>query len=613
MNIDAILTLAILVVTIALFISDRFRLDVVALFSLLALLLSGVLSPEESLAGFSSPVGVMIAALFVVGGALTDTGVAEWLGHRMGRIAGENESQVILWVMLTTTCVSAFMSSTGTVAILMPVVGTLAHRKGIAPGRIFLPLAFSAHLGSMLTLISTPPNLVVSDTLRAAGHEPFRFFSFFPVGIVILFVGIAYLVLYGRKRLPGEEGAVRTVSRSWTADDLARDYGMEPSLHTLKVPAGSPLCGKKLGDANLRAVHHVNVLGVASSGSVGEETHAVHTRTVFAAGDVLQVQGTDEDVKAMARDWRLEPVADTGSFVLPMEDSLAEVVLPRRSPLVGRTLRETKFRDRFRMTALAVRRSSGEVAAVGPATPALLDFPLRTGDTLLVKGRHKHLRNLKDERSAFILVAEPDRPSERFLEPRRAATAVAITVGMLVVMAFGWLPNVVAVLVAAGAMVMTRCVRPVDVYRTINWESLVLIAAMLPMATALEKTGLTRMLVAWAETSFAGAPPIAVLAAVLLLTSALGLFMSNTATAVLIAPVALRVAEGLNLAPEPLLMGVAIAASAAFATPISSPVNTLVMGPGSYRFGDFTRVGLPLQVLVLVTALLVVPLVFPFR
>ncbi len=536
MNIDAILTLAILVVTIALFISDRFRLDVVALFSLLALVLSGVLSPEESLAGFSSPVGVMIAALFVVGGALTDTGVAEWLGHRMGRMAGENEAQVILWVMLTTTCVSAFMSSTGTVAILMPVVGTLAHRKGIAPGRIFLPLAFSAHLGSMLTLISTPPNLVVSDTLRAAGQEPFRFFSFFPVGIVILFVGIAYFVLYGRKRLPGEEGTVRAAYRSWT-----------------------------------------------------------------------------EDVEDMAREWKLRPVADAGPFVLSVEESLAEVVLPRRSPLVGRTLRETKFRDRFHVTVLAVRRSSGDVVAAGPATPALLEFPLRGGDTLLVKGRHKHLRNLKDERSEFILVAEPDRPSERFLEPRRAAAAVAITLGMLIVMGFGWLPNVVAVLVAAGAMVMTRCVRPVDVYRTINWESLVLIAAMLPMATALEKTGLTRMLVAWAETSFSGAPPVAVLAAVLLLTSTLGLFLSNTATAVLIAPVALRVAEGLNLAPQPLLMGVAIAASAAFATPISSPVNTLVMGPGGYRFGDFTRVGLPLQVLVLVIALLVVPLVFPFR
>lgn len=608
MNADALLTFGILVATIALFVSDRLRLDVVALLSLLALVLTGVIGTNEALAGFSSPAVVMITGLFVIGAALAETGVADWLGYRLGRIAGSSEGSVIAWVMIATAGLSAFMSSTGTVAILLPVVGTLAHRRGVSPARVFLPLAFAAHLGSMLTLISTPPNLVVSDALREAGFAPFRFFSFFPPGIVILVVGIGYFVLYGRRLLPGQAGVTRSTSRTWTADELAQEYGIAPSLHTLRIPAGSRLARMELGSANLRAAHHVNVVGI----STGQEIRPVLPRTVFEAGDVLRVQGTQEDVEQMAQAWGLEQLPDSGSLALPTEETVAEIVLPRRSTLVGRTLRETKFRDRYRATVLAVRRSTGDVAAVGPATPALIDFPLRVGDTLLLKGRHKHLRNLRDEKRDFILVAEPDLRSDVFVDERRAIGAVLITLAMLVVMAFGWLPNVVAVLAAAVVMVLTNCVRPVDAYRTINWESVVLIAAMLPMATALEKSGATRMLVDAVERNFLGSPPLVILAVVLVLTSALGMVISNTATAVLVAPVAIRVAQALDLAPEPMLMGVAIASSAAFATPIASPVNTIVMGPGGYRFADFVRVGLPLQLLVLATALLVVPLVFPF-
>jgi di/tricarboxylate transporter len=510
--------------------------------------------------------------------------------------------------MLGTALLSAFMSSTGTVAILLPVVGTLAHRKGIAPGRVFLPLAFASHLGSNLTLISTPPNLVVSDALRSHAGEGFRFFSFFPAGVVILAVGVAYFVAFGRKKLPGSASARLAAPRTWTADDLAQEYGIAPTLHTLAVPADSPLRGTMLGQANLRAEHHVNVVGIATAGSV----RPVVPQTVFEIGDLLRVQGTQEDVDRMAAAWRLEQLPDSGALALPPEETVAEVVLPRRSTLAGRTLREVKFRDKYRATVLAVRRESGDVAAVGPATPALLDFPLRAGDTLLVKGRHKHLRNLRDERRDFILVAEPDVRTDRFVDAWRAAGTLAVTLAILLVMAFGWLPNVIAVLSAAVLLVLLRCVRAVDAYRSVNWESVVLIAGMLPMATALEVTGGTRLLVEAVERNFLGAPPFVVLAAVLVATSTIGMVISNTATAVLVAPVAVRVAEALQLAPEPLLMGAAIASSAAFGTPIASPVNTIVMGPGGYRFADFVRVGLPLQLLVLATALIVVPLVFPF-
>lgn len=606
---DVVITLAVLIVTIALFVSDRLRLDVVALLALVTLAVTGVISTEEALAGFSSSSVVMITGLFVIGAGLTETGIADWLGFRLSKLSGGSEAQVIVWVMLTTACLSAFMSSTGTVAILLPVVGTLALRKGISPGRVFLPLAFAAHLGSMLTLISTPPNMVVSEALRGVEREPFRFFSFFPTGIIILVVGIAFFVLWGRRKLPGGAAGTGTPARAWSVEELAQEYDIGSSLHELRVGAGARLAGKMLGEANLRAVHHVNVIGIVSR---GDEIRPVVPRTVFQVGDVVRVQGAREAVEEMAAAWGLTMLPQPTRFSLPPEESLAEVVLPRRSALAGRTLREAKFRDRFRATVLAVRRGSGGVVAVGPATPGLQDFTLRAGDTLLLKGRRKHLRNLRDEKREFILVTEPDVREGTFIEPRRAFAALAITLAMLVVMAFGWLPNVVAVLLAALAMVLSRCVRPEDSYRSVNWESVVLIAAMLPMATALEKSGAVHLLVESVERGFAGASPLAVMAAVLVITSAMGMFMSNTATAVLVAPVAVRVAGALGIAPEPLLMGVAIAANAAFASPIASPVNTIVLGPGGYKFADFVRVGLPLQLLVLAAALLVVPIVFPF-
>jgi di/tricarboxylate transporter len=299
-------------------------------------------------------------------------------------------------------------------------------------------------------------------------------------------------------------------------------------------------------------------------------------------------------------------------FALPPEESLAEVVLPRRSRLVGRTLREAKFRDRYRANVFAVRRLEGDRPVVHTTSPSLRDLKLRSGDTLLVKGRRKYLGNLRDDRANLVLVAEPDAVPGVLVDPPRAIGTLAITLAMLVVMAFGWLPNVVAVLLAAVILVIARCVRPGDVYRTVNWESVMLIAGMIPLAATLERTGGTKLVVSAVEQQMHAARPILLLAVIVVVTSAIGMVLSNTATAVLVAPIAVRLASAFGIAPEPLLMGVAFASSAAFATPIASPVNVLVMTPGNYRFGDYAKVGLPLQLLVLTTAVLVIPLVWPF-
>jgi len=601
----ALVTFVILAGTIALFVSDRLRLDVVAMLSLLALTLTGVAPLEVALSGFSNPAVLMIAGLFVVGAAISETGLADWLGRRLERVTGKSEASLVAVVMCATALVSAFMSSTGTVAILMPIVGTIAARRRIAPSRVLMPLAFGAHLGSNLTLISTPPNLLVSDALRAAGHAPFRFFDFTVPGLAVLAVGVAWVAFVGRRMLPAGEASAS--SRSLSEHELAAEYGLGEALSTLRILPGSPLADKTLGDSNLRSARGISVVALLR----GDEALRVLPRAVLRAGDELRVLGSEEAIAAAVADLRLERLSTRATFSLPPEESLAEVVLPRRSRLAGRTLRDLRFRDRYRANVLGVRRTEGG-ASVCHTNVALRDLVLRAGDTLLLKGRRKYLHRLTDEREDLVLVAEPDAAPGALLDRPRAVGVVAITLSMLVLMAFGMVPNVVAVLLAATAMVVTRCIRLSEVYRSVNWESVVLIAAMIPMAVCLERTGGTQLVVSALENQLRGASPTVVLALSVAITSAVGMVLSNTTTAVLVAPIVVRLAAAFGIAPEPLLMGVAFASSAAFATPIASPVNVLVMTPGGYRFAHFTKVGLPLQLLVLATAVLVIPLVWPF-
>ncbi len=602
----ALLTFVILGATIALFASDRVRLDVVALLSLIALTVTGVAPLDVALSGFSSPAVLMIAGLFVIGAALTETGVADWLGRRVERVAGSSEQRAIVVVMGATALVSAFMSSTGCVAILLPVVGTLAARRGIPVSRLLMPLAFAAHLGSNLTLISTPPNLLVSDALRSAGFEPFRFFDFIVPGAVVLVVGVAYMAFVGRRLLPEGDRAA-TAQCALSQDELAAEYGLVESLSSARIPRSSELVGKTLGQSNLRAAFGVTVVGIVRDG----QGLRVVPGAVFEAGDALALVGDREAVDRCVAAFGLEELARPTAFALPPEESLAEVVLPRRSRLVGMNLRDAKFRDKYRATVLAVRRVEGG-APVCHTKASLRDLKLLAGDTLLVKGRRRYLRNLQEDRAELVLVAVPDAVPGVFLDRPRAFGSMAITLAMLLVMAFGVLPNVIAVLCAAVLMVVTGCVRPGEIYRSVNWESVVLIAGMIPLATSLERTGGTRLVVDAVAQRLSGSSPTVVLALLVGITSAMGMVLSNTATAVLVAPIAVSLATAFGIRPEPLLMGVAFASSAAFATPIASPVNVLVMTPGGYRFAHYTRVGLPLQLLVLATAVLVIPLVWRF-
>jgi di/tricarboxylate transporter len=605
MNGDAALVFSILGITILLFASDRMRLDVVALMALLAMSLSGILTPAEALAGFSDPVVIMIAGLFIVGGALFRTGVAERFGRALAGVAGSSRAGLTVAVMLAAGVLSAFMSSTGTVAVMLPVTATLAWRAGISPSLLLIPLSAGSLFGGLLTLIGTAPNIVVSNQLAAAGHAPLRFFDFTPIGAAVLAAGIAVLALLGGRLLPSRAPAEGPASADGVAavpgDELVRGYGVG-RIARLRVTHASPLAGQSPAGAGLRARYGASILAVRRAhGPGGRLQRLTETaEAVIRAGDEIDVQASDDVVERLRREQHL----DLAGVADEPEAMLAEVLLTPRSRLIGRTLADTRFRTRYGANVLSIRRQ-GE-----PLPQPLGEVPLRFADTLLVSGAPHRIELLRRDVGDFVVVAQgAERTGGARVARQRAA--LAIMVGMMALLSFEVVPPVFAVLLAAVAMVLARCIEMETAYRSINWESVVLIASFLPMATALQKTGGMDMLVAQLQ-PVAALGPTAMLAALFLLTGVLSQVVSNTATAVLVAPVAIATAAQLGVSPYPMAMAVAVAASSAFATPVATPVNMLVLGPGAYRFGDFLRAGLLLQLVALLITLLLVPRIFPF-
>ncbi|MBS3934213.1 MAG: SLC13 family permease [Truepera sp.] len=609
MTTEILLVFVILTVTIALFVSDRLRLDLVALLALLALTLTGLITPREAIAGFSDPVVIMLAGLFVVSAGLFQTGVADRMGKVLGRLAGHSEVRLIALVMLATATLSAFMSSTGTVAVMLPVVVSLAWNARLSPSKLLIPLSFASLLGGMLTLIGTPPNLVASNQAVAAGLPPLGFFAFTPVGLGMLAIGLAFMLLVGRHLLPSrapaaaEETARSVISQA----ELANIYQLRGSLFRVRVPPASTLVGRTLAQAAVRQRYRITVLAKQRSVNNGVQTEIAEPKTLIETNDTLFIRGYEAEVAEFieAEGLIMLPVSLGDDELLPSNLLFAEVLLTPRSRLIGKTLRDVRFYEHYGITVVAIKRLGEPLAADTAA------IPLRFGDTLLIEGSSKNLDTLKNENRDFVVVAEPVDTGSKRRAAKRAPVAIAIMLGMLLLMTLEIVPIVIATLLAAVVMVLTRCLSMEDAYRGINWESIVLIAGILPMATALDKTGGMQLIVS-SLGGLAEYGPLVMLGALFVITSAFSQVISNTATTVLVAPIALQLALALGVSPYPFLMAVAIAASTAFTTPIASPVNTLVLGPGRYRFGDFFKVGISLQLLLLVAALLLIPLFFPF-
>ena len=617
------ITVIILVCAAIFLVNGRIRSDLVALCALVALLLCHILTPEEALSGFSNSVVIMMVGLFVVGGAIFQTGLAKMISSRLLKLAGASELRLFLLVMLVTAAIGAFVSNTGTVALMLPIVVSMAHSAGISQSRLLMPLAFASSMGGMLTLIGTPPNLVIQDVLTSHGYESLSFFSFLPVGIVCVAVGILVLLPLSKWFLSRTERQDDSSSSGKSLNQFAHEYGLTDNLFRLKINAGSLLIGKTIVDLDIRRKYGLNILEVRRGEASQHRFLKTITQkladptTTMLSGDILYVSGRFDSVQKFAREYRVELLdwhateesQKRGSSLDFYDIGIAEIILTPASSLVNQTIKGAGFRDKFNVNILGIRRKKEYLLQ------DLGNERMHNGDVLLIQGTWDNIARLSVENADWVVLGQPLAEAAKVTLDYKAPVAAAIMLLMIVLMVFDFIPvePVTAVMIAGILMVLTGCFRNVEAaYKTINWESVVLIAAMLPMSLALEKTGASEYL---SNTLVAGLGiygPMILMAGIYFTTSLMTMFISNTATAVLLAPIALRSAEQLGVSPTPFLFAVAVGASMCFASPFSTPPNALVMPAGQYAFMDYVKVGLPLQVIMGVVMVLVLPLIFPF-
>ena len=601
---DLAIVLALLASAIAMFALNKPRMDAVALIMLTALPLTGVIDVSESLAGFSDANIVLIAALFVIGDGLVRTGVARDLGDWLSLRAGSSEVKLVVLLMLVVCALGSFMSSTAITAIFIPVALRISQSTGTSPGRLMMPLSSAALISGMMTLIATAPNLVVSGELERSGFEGFHFFAFTPFGIPILAVGIVYMVFAGRWL--GHESTDQKRSAGPSLAQWIDEYQLADREHRVAVSPSSPLVGKTLEELRLRGRMGALLIAIQR----GKTLILPTAKSEILAGDVLlaDFSAPPAELERVCKEFGLEPRPLSGGYFRDQsqEIGMAEVLLPATSTLVDRTLVETHFHDEYGLRVIGLRR--GRVAI----EQDLQEESLKVGDTLLVLGPWRAIQNLHSHRDDLVVFNLPVEMEEVLPAPGKSWQAVACLALVVALMVSGVVPNIIAALIGCLLMGALGITDLPSAYRSIDWKTLVLIVGMLPFSIALQRTGGVELVADGLMTAIGGAGPRVILACIFLITAILGMFISNTATAVLMAPVALALAADLGASPYPFAMIVALAASAAFMTPVSSPVNTLVVTPGNYTFGDFVRIGVPFAILVLVVSVAMVPWLLPF-
>ena len=612
-------TLIILIISAIFFMVGKVRSDLVALCALLALVLSGILTPEEALSGFSNSVVIMMAGLFVVSGAIFQTGLAKKVSGYILRVAGTSELRLFLLVMLVTAFIGSFVSNTGTVALMLPIVVSIAKTAKVSPARLLMPLAFASSMGGMTTLIGTAPNLIISDTLAHAGFERLSFFSFTPVGLICVVTGTLLLIPLTRLFLPGQRSRKNENRSGKSLNQLVEEYQLAEGLTRLSIPVGSPAIGKTVTELDVFRRYGLTVIEVrrekSASGPLLKRINQfmANRDVVLSAGDVLYVIAQDvSKAEAFAEDYGLETVVrqNDGGKLHFYHLGIAEIVLLPVSKLLNRTLKEVEFRTTYGVSVLGIRRGKHYLL------DQLKDERLHNGDVLLVQGTWENIARLeKTGGNEWVIIGQPQDEAARVTLDYKAPVAALIMVLMIVAMAFDFIPiaPVTAVMLAAVLMVITGCLRNVEAaYKTMNWESLVLFAAMLPMSVALEKTGASAWMSGSLVSGLGAYGPYVLLAGIYFVTSIMTLFISNTVTTVLMAPIALSAALGLGVNPTAFLFAVSVASSMCFASPFSTPPNALVMPAGQYTFADFVKVGLPLQLAMGVVMVFALPLLFPF-
>ncbi|WP_262300692.1 SLC13 family permease [Segatella hominis] len=617
------ITLSILIITVAMFIWGRVRADIVALTALAALLVFGILTPSEALAGFSSPIVVMMIGLFVVGGAIMQTGLAKLTGNKLMALSRGNETITFLLVMLVTSFIGAFVSNTGTVALMMPIIVSLAAASGMQSSRFLMPLAFAGSLGGMLTLIGTPPNLVIDEALTEAGYQPLAFFSFFPVGLIVIAIGIIVLMPLSKIFLSKKQNGKKR-DKAKSLDDLVDEYQLLDNLHRYIVPSKRygaadenggvmDIVGKTLKDLSIQKKYGVSIIEIRNEkksklGLVKDvNQNMAKSSSTISVHDILYILGDEEKIEKFAHDYGLRKMKDVKIDFYDL--GLTEIVVMPTSNFAGLRIGEANLRKRFGINVLGVKRGEEYI------TDNLIAAKLHVGDMLLVQGEWTNLAHLTSDTSNWVVLDQPEKTADKVLLDYKAPVAAAIMLLMVAMMVFDFIPvaPVTAVIIAGLLTVFAGCFRNVEAaYKTINWESIVLIAAMMPMSTALEKTGASALVSQTLVASLGAMGPTALLAGIYFTTSLMTMFISNTATAVLMAPIALVAAQQVGVSPYSFLFAVTLGASMCFASPFSTPPNALVMKAGGYSFMDYVKVGLPLQIIIGVVMTFVLPLLFPY-
>lgn len=602
MDTPLIITFVILIISLILFLTDKVPADLVALLVAVALGVTGVLTPQEAFSGFSRAAVITIMAIFILAEALRRTGVTEQVGNILLKVGGKSELRLIVIVMMAGAFLSLFMNNIAAAAVLLPAVSGAARKAGVSASRLLIPLAFSTILGGTATLLTTS-NIVLSSLLRDNNIEGFGLLDFAPVGIPIVVVGIAYIALIGRRFLPGESMIHRTSTPiKPTPNDLVTTYHLGKNLFRAQVPSGSFLHEKTLAECTLREDFGVSVVAVERG--KGKQIFAISPDTVIQRGDVLVLEGDEEDFRK--RD--VEPLMK----LLPSKDwqekdlesrniEVVEAMLAPRSRLIDQTLRSAHFREKYGMSVLALWRGDEEIYI------DIADIPLQLGDALLLQGARKNLPVLQDDPDVILLLPKED---EEITVPNKGRAALMIVIATLVFA--GMFPDLTGVIMLGGALVMmlTGILTMEQAYSSVSWKSVFLVAGILPLGIALIKTNAAALMAGEIVSIFGAFGTIALLAGLFILTALLTQAMSGAAVAAVIGPIAIQVAQNVGANPRALVMGIALATSMAFITPVSHPVNILVMGPGGYNFRDFTKIGLPLFIILFVLIMIILPLVW---
>ena len=620
-----ITTLIILALSAVFFVNGKLRSDLAALCALVLLIVFNILTPEEARSGFSNPIVIMMVGLFVVGGAIFKTGLAKMISSKILRLAGKSELKLFILIMMVTAFIGAFVSNTGTVALMLPIVVSMAASANISPGRFLMPLAFASSMGGMATLIGTPPNLVVDEVLSNAGFTDLSFFSFTPIGVICVLIGLVVLIPLSKFFLvKKEDGKDTKTTTGHSPKELAKKYQLSDNLYRIQIRPGSRIGGKKLQELNITQASNLSILEIRRQSSsqgrflktVDQSLAGPHTE--LQENDILYVFGPFEKVNQFAKEQNLE-LTDThvseyveGAEVEKLsvrEIGIAEVLLMPDSKLINKAVKDSGFRDKYSVNILGIQRKGEYILN------DIKDIKMHAGDILLIQGTWDSIARMSQKQSQWVVLGQPLEEASKVTLDYKAPVAALIMVLMIAAMVFDFIPipPVAAVIIAGILMVLTGCFRNVEeAYKTINWESVVLIAAMLPMSLALEKTGASNLISEKLVSGLGDYGPLVLMAGIYFTTSLLTMFISNTATAVLVAPIALQSAIAINVSPYPFLLAVTVGASMCFASPFSTPPNALVMSAGKYTFMDYVKVGLPLQIVMGIVMVFILPLLFPF-